>query len=90
MLSVKYIKAFDLAKSLVLNDGTFKRQSRLQQTTFIYIFFFFLMFVVNPLLGRIHMKNQILFSSKDESKKLKCCLLQFLLGASRVKVNREP
>ena len=26
------------------------------------------------------MKNQTLFSSKDKSKKLKCRLLQFLLG----------
>ena len=34
---------------------------------------------------RIHMKNQALFSSKDKSKKLKCCLLQFLFGALRVK-----
>ena len=31
------------------------------------------------------MKNQDLFSSKDKSKKLKCCLLQFLFGALRVK-----
>ena len=31
------------------------------------------------------MKNQTLFSSKDESKKLKCRLLQFLFGALRVK-----
>ena len=31
------------------------------------------------------MKNQALFSSKDKSKKLKCCLLQFLFGALRVK-----
>ena len=31
------------------------------------------------------MKNQALFSSKDESKKLKCCLLQFLFGALRDK-----
>ena len=30
------------------------------------------------------MKNQALFSSKDKSKKLKCCLLQFLFGALRV------
>ena len=30
------------------------------------------------------MKNQTLFSSKDKSKKLKCRLLQFLLGALRV------
>ena len=34
---------------------------------------------------RIHMKNQALFSLKDKSKKLKCHLLQFLLGAVRVK-----
>ena len=31
------------------------------------------------------MKNQALFSSKDESKKIKCRLLQFLSGAVRVK-----
>ena len=30
------------------------------------------------------MKNQVLFSSKDKSKNLKCCLLQFLFGALRV------
>ena len=30
------------------------------------------------------MKNQTLFSLKDKSKKLKCCLLQFLFGALRV------
>ena len=48
------------------------------------------MFQVNPLLARqrIHMKNQALFSSKDKSKKLKCCLLQFLFGALRVKAYR--
>ena len=34
------------------------------------------------------MKNQALFSSKDKSKKLKCCLLQFLLGALRVRHTR--
>ena len=33
---------------------------------------------------RIHMQNQALFSSEDKSKKLKCCLLQFLFGALRV------
>ena len=33
------------------------------------------------------MKHQALFSSKDKSKKLKCCLLQFLLGTLRVKKN---
>ena len=52
------------------------------------------MFQVNPLLGRessarqrIHMKNQALFSSKDKSKKLKCCLLQFLVGALKLNTN---
>ena len=44
------------------------------------------MFQVNPL---IHMKNQALFSSKDKSKKLKCCLLQFLYGALRIKRIKE-
>ena len=38
---------------------------------------------------RIHMKNQALFSSKDKSKKSKCCLLQFLFGALRVNVRYE-
>ena len=33
------------------------------------------------------MKNQGLFSSKDKSKKLKCCLLQFLFGALRDNIN---
>ena len=32
------------------------------------------------------MKNQALFPLKDKSKKLKCRLLQFLLGALRVTV----
>ena len=32
------------------------------------------------------MKNQIVFSSKDKSKKLKCRLPQFLFGALRVKL----
>ena len=32
------------------------------------------------------MKNQALFSSKDNSKKSKCCQLQFLFGALRVKM----
>ena len=31
------------------------------------------------------MKNQASFSLKDKSKKLKCCLLQFLFGALMVK-----
>ena len=30
------------------------------------------------------MKNQAIFSSKDENKKIKCRLLQFLFGAIRV------
>ena len=30
------------------------------------------------------MKNQALFSWKGKRKKLKCCLLQFLIGALRV------
>ena len=30
------------------------------------------------------MKNQALFSSKDKSKKLICCLLQFFFDALRV------
>ena len=30
------------------------------------------------------MKNQALISSQGKSKKLKCCLLQFLYGALRV------
>ena len=36
---------------------------------------------------RIHKKPQALFSSKDESKKLKCRLLQFLFGPLKVKVD---
>ena len=32
------------------------------------------------------MKSQALFSSKDKSKKLKCCLLQFLFGPLRVTI----
>ena len=30
------------------------------------------------------MENQALFSLKDKSKKLKCCLLQFLFGTLRI------
>ena len=30
------------------------------------------------------MKNQALFSLKDKSKKIKCCLLHFLFGTLRV------
>ena len=32
------------------------------------------------------MKNQALFFSKYKSKKVKCCLLQFLFGALRVDI----
>ena len=68
-----------------------KRQSRLQQTTFINVF---IVFSQKIRLGvsnessarqrqRIHVKNQALFSSKDKSKKLKCRLLQVLFGVLR-------
>ena len=30
------------------------------------------------------MKSQALFTSRDKSKKLKCCLLKYLFGALRV------
>ena len=33
------------------------------------------------------MKNQTLFVSKDKSKKLKCRLMQFLIGALRVNLH---
>ena len=36
------------------------------------------------------MKNQALLYSKDKSKKFKCCLLQFLFGALRVKRPQFP
>ena len=39
------------------------------------------MFQVNPL------KNQTFFSLKNKSKKLKCCLLQFLFGTLRINVH---
>ena len=35
------------------------------------------------------MKNPALCSSKDKSKKLKCCLLQFLCGTLRVNNNNS-
>ena len=35
------------------------------------------------------MKNQALFSSKDKSKKLKCCLLQFWLVLKGLKIANE-
>ena len=72
---------------------TLKRQSRLQQTTLINIFFHCFsekirLDVPSESSARqgIHMKNQALFSSKDKSKKIKCHLLQFLFGALRVKL----
>ena len=67
-----------------------KRQSRLQQTTFINIFFIVFQRIrldvssESSARQRIHLKYQALFSSKDKSKKLKCRLLQFLFGALRV------
>ena len=45
------------------------------------------MFEVNPLLGRIHMKNQALICSED--KRFKCRLLPFLFGTLRVNVNLQ-
>ena len=33
---------------------------------------------------RIHMKHQVLFSSEDKSKKLKCHLLQFFVGVLKI------
>ena len=54
-----------------------KRQSRLQQTTFINIFISFSEKITLDILSessarqRIHMKNQDLFSSIDKSKKIK-------------------
>ena len=38
----------------------------------------------------IHMKDQVFFSSKDKSKKLKCRLLLFLIGALRINKLRSP
>ena len=35
------------------------------------------------------MKNQALFSLKDKSKKLTCCLQQFLFGTLRVNVKNK-
>ena len=65
--------------------------SQLQQTTFINIFHCFSekirLDVSSESSARqsIHLKNQALFSSKDNSKKSKCRVLQFLFGALRVK-----
>ena len=46
------------------------------------------MFQVNQKI-LIHLNHQALFSSKDESKKLKCRLLQFLFGALRVNIGQK-
>ena len=78
--------------SLCLLVYPLKRQSGPQQTTFINILsLFFREIRLDVSSGssarqRIHMKNQVLFSSKDKSKKLKCRLLHFLFGALRVKL----
>ena len=70
------------------HELTLKRQSRLQQTTFIKISEKIRLDVSSESSARqrIHMKNQALFSSKDKTKKVKCRLLQFLFGALRVKI----
>ena len=67
-----------------LRVSPIKCQSRLQQTTFIIIFFIVFLKKIrfdvsseSSARQRIHMENQALFSSKDKSKKLKCRLLQF-------------
>ena len=73
-----------------------KRQSRLQQTTFINIFHCFsekTRFDVSSESSarqKTQMKNQALFSTKDKSKQLKCRLLQFLFGALRVNMFQVP
>ena len=36
------------------------------------------------------MKYQVILTSKDKSKKLKCCLQQFLFGPLRVKEQSDP
>ena len=35
------------------------------------------------------MKNQALFSLKDTSKKIKCCVLQLLFGSLKVKLSQS-
>ena len=90
-----------LKKHLIIpiNNWPLKRQIRLQQTTFINILCLF--FKENKtwcfkwILCRAedsHEKNKPYFlrkikvkNKKNKSKKLKCRLLQFLFGASRVK-----
>ena len=75
----------------MLTAQPLKRQSRLQQTTFLNNFSLFLEKIRLDVSSdssarqRIHMKKQALFSLEDKSKKLKYRLLQFLFGALRVK-----
>ena len=66
----------------------------IHKCSFFFFFFFFcfsekiILDVISEFSARqrIHSKYQALFSSKDNSKKLKYCLLQFLLGTLRVKI----
>ena len=70
-----------------------KRQSQLQQTIIINIFHCFSEKIILDVSSefsarqRIHMNNQALLSLKDNSRKLKYRLLQFLFGALRVKTH---
>ena len=70
-----------------------KRQSRLQQTTFINIVSLFYrekrldVSSESSARQRIHMKIKPYFLQKMKIKKLKCRLLQFLFGAFRVKAD---
>ena len=50
--------------------------------------YFFIVFFSENI--RLDVSNQDLFSSKDESKKIKCRLLQFLYGALRVNMHSIP
>ena len=61
------------------------RESDTQQMTFTNIFSLFFRENKTWCFKWILWKIKPLFSSKDKSKKLKCCLLQFLFGALRVK-----
>ena len=87
-------------KIISVQFNPLKRQSRLQQTTLtntfsLFFFFFFqrkqdLIFHVNPLLGRGFTWNiKPYFLRKIKEKKIKCRLLQFLLGALRVKIKKS-
>ena len=89
------MKALTIIQRVDKNCSCFplKRQSRLQQTTFINFFHCFSEKIrldvssESSARQRIHMKNQALFSSKDKTEKLKCRLLQFLFGDLKVKNN---